>query len=85
MIRSPYFLILFWFLFIFLFSRNVQVTEKKRIIGKERTVVMWWFAIMMFVPLIIMAVNRQTKIGDTAQYISSYNEMPSGFSAIPTY
>ncbi len=85
MIRSPYFLILFWFLFIFIFSRFVDVTEKKRILGKERIVVKWWFAILVFVPLIIMSMNRQIGIGDTGQYIRTYDNMPSGFSAIPKY
>ena len=85
MIRSPYFLILFWFLFIFVFSRYIEVTKKKRIMGKERTIVTWWFAILVFLPLIIMATNRPLKVGDTMQYIRAYNNMPSGFSAIPKY
>lgn len=85
MINSPYFLILFWFLFIFLFSHYVEVTETRKIMGKERTVVTWWFAIMVFIPLIIIATNRQRGIGDTGQYINAYKTMPSGFSAIPKY
>ncbi|MBQ6478610.1 MAG: EpsG family protein [Erysipelotrichaceae bacterium] len=53
--------------------------------GKERTVVTWWFAILVVIPLIIMAVNRDQWIGDTGQYINTYKKMPSGFSAIPEF
>ena len=85
MIRSPYFLILFWFLFIAVFSHFVIVTEKKQIMGKECTVITWWFATIIFIPLIIMAVNRDGIVGDTMPYIRMYRKMPSGFSGIPAY
>lgn len=85
MIRSPFFLILFWFLFVLLFSHYVQVTEKKWVAGKESDFVAWWFAIIIFIPLIIMAVNRKPDFGDTGFYINIYNGMPAGFSAIPKY
>ena len=85
MLRSSYFLVLLWFVFVALFSQFVEVTEKKEILGKERTVITWWFAILVFLPLIFMATNRSGKVGDTMQYIRTYESMPSGFSAIPKY
>ena len=85
MITSSYILILFWFLLMALFAHNVQVTEKKRIMGKERTIVKWWYAILVFAPLVIMAMNRSAAIGDTLVYIAGYRDMPSSFSGLPAY
>ncbi len=85
MISSPYFLILFWFLLVSIFAQYVQVTEKKRIMGRERTIVTWWFAVLIFLPLIVMAVTRGNHIGDTGMYISHYEDMPSNFGALSSY
>ena len=85
MIRSPYFLILPWLLLMVIFSRYVKVTKTKRIFGKERSIVTWWFAILVFAPLIIMTVNRSIVIGDTGAYVGHYKEMPSNFGGIPKY
>lgn len=85
MIRSPYFLILPWLALMTVFTRFVQTTETKWILGRERRVTKWWFAILVFVPLLIMAINREVGIGDTGVYIGTYNGMPSNFSAIPEY
>ena len=85
MIRSPYFLILLWFLLVAIFAQYVQVTEKKRIMGRERTIVTWWFAVLVFLPLIVMAVSRKRGMGDTGMYIDHYAGMPSSFSEIPSY
>lgn len=40
---------------------------------------------MVFIPLIIMATNRERGIGDTGTYMNAFQAMPSGFSAIPNY
>ena len=85
MISSPYFLILPWFLLVAIFAQYVQVTEKKRIMGRERTIVTWWYAILVFVPLVIMAMNRDRWIGDTGMYIDHYVYMPASFGEIPAY
>ncbi len=85
MITSSYILILFWFLLMALFAHNVQVTEKKKIMGRERTIVKWWYAILVFAPLIIMAMNRSVAIGDTGAYIGHYSGMPESFADIPSY
>ncbi|MBQ6223152.1 MAG: EpsG family protein [Solobacterium sp.] len=53
--------------------------------GKERTIVKWWYAILVFAPLVIMAMNRSAAIGDTLVYIAGYRDMPSSFSGLPAY
>ena len=85
MIRSPYFLILLWLCLMAVFSRFVETTETRWFLGRERKVTKWWFTILVFFPLLIMAMLRKSSIGDTGVMIGTYNGMPSDFSAIPAY
>ena len=82
MIRSPYFLILLWLCMMGFFSRFVQTTETKWILGRERKVTKWWFAILVFAPLLIMSMTRSSAIGDTGVYIRTYAGLPSRFGEI---
>ena len=85
MILSPYFLILLWFCLMAVFSRFVETTETKWFFGRERKVTKWWFAIVVFMPIIIMTVNRGPTIGDTGNYIAHFQSMPSSFSELHDY
>ena len=85
MIRSPYSLLLGWMMLMAFFARYVETTRKRWIFGRERNVTKWWFAILVFIPLLVMAANRQRGIGDTGMYINTYSNMPGSFSGIPAY
>ena len=85
MIHSPYILILIWLVFMVLLMRYVQTTEMKWVFSRERETIKWWFAILVFIPFIIMAVTRDSSIGDTGNYIGHFQNMPSSFSALSDY
>ena len=85
MIKSPNILIILWLLLMALFSYYVKTTKPEWFLGRERIVTKWWFAILVFSPLIVMAMMRKSNIGDTGVMINTYNEMPSSFTSIPAY
>ncbi len=79
---SEYLLILVWLAVMALFQRFVETDTTIEVEGKKKKRKTWWFAILVFVPLIWMAVNRNRYIGDTLNYIRSFERMPTSLSEI---
>ena len=81
---SQFILILFWFAIMAVFARFVDVSKTVTIKGKQKQVVYWWFAVLVFVPIIYMAVFRDARWEDTGAYIGAYRNFPetmSGFAS----
>ena len=81
---SEYILILLWPAAMALFKRFVITEQIETVHGEKKTCTAWWFAILVFAPLILMATNRG-RIGDTSVYISAYGKMPNSISQLPAY
>ena len=79
---SRYLLVLVWLALMALFQRFIETDCIMNVMGKKKVRKTWWFAILVFIPLIWFAVTRSNKIGDTSNYIRAFNEMPSTFSEI---
>lgn len=82
---SEYLLIMIWLAFMALFQHFVNTRTTIVIHGKKRDCVTWWYAILVFAPLVWFAVNRGRGIGDTSTYINTYKNMPSSFSQLPDF
>lgn len=81
---SEYFVIILWPALMALFQRFVNTKETIVVHGKRETRETWWYAILVFLPLVWYAVNR-SRIGDTGTYINSYSKMPNSFSELSAY
>ena len=67
---------------IAVFAKSSSRTEY--IDGKKETRVYWFFAIIVFIPVVFMAANRGG-FADTRVYIMDYGTMPPAFSSIGAY
>ena len=81
---SEYILIILWPAAMALFQRFVYTEETVVVYGKKKTCVTWWFAVLVFVPLVWMATNRG-HIGDTYTYIRTFEKMPNSLSQMPSF
>lgn len=82
---SEYIIIVLWLAMMALFQRFVNVEETISVHGKKEKRVTWWYAILVFVPLVWFAVNRKENVGDTLTYIQSYKKSPKSFSQLLPY
>lgn len=82
---SEYLLILLWLAIMALFQQFVNTEETITVHGKKEKRVTWWFAILVFIPLVWYAANRGSNIGDTGTYINTFKGMPDLLSEFPTY
>ena len=82
---SEYILIIVWLALMALFQHFVETEETVLVEGKKRRRKTWWFAILVFLPLIWFTVNRSRYIGDTLNYIHTFEGMPSSFSDLISY
>ena len=74
-----------WPAMMALFQRFVNIEETVIVHGKKKSCVKWWFATLVFIPLIWFATNRGNHIGDTGTYISTFKNMPDSFSQLPAF
>ena len=79
---SQFILILFWFAIMAVFARFVDVEEDIILYGKRRKTVKLWYAVLVFVPIIIMATFRGN-FADTGSYLGEYGHFPETFSGLP--
>lgn len=82
---SEYVLILLWIGLCALFAKYVKLTKAETVCGIEEERYHWFFAIIVFLPVIIMAGYRSRWFADTGLYVSTYLNMPETFSDIPHY
>ena len=81
---SEYVFIILWPAIMALFQQFVNTKEVVDVHGKKEERETWWFAILVFIPLIWFATNRGY-IGDTGNYIESFKSMPNSFSELLSY
>lgn len=82
---SEYIFIILWPAIMALFQRFVNTKETVYVHGKREIRETWWYAILVFAPLIWFATIRGSHIGDTGTYISSFKNMPSSISGLSAY
>ncbi len=82
---SEYILIMLWLAVMALFQRFVNTGTTVTIQGKKIECVTWWYAILVFAPLVWFAVDRGNSIGDTSTYINTYKSMPSTVSQLSSF
>ncbi len=83
---SGFVVILLWFVIMAIFAYFVDVDEEIVVNGKKTRTVKLWYAILVFLPIIYMAVYRDAYWQDTGIYIAAYKGFPSSiggfFSAL---
>lgn len=82
---SEYILIMLWLAVMALFQHFINTETTATAHGRKTKCVTWWFAILVFAPLVWFAVNRGHGIGDTSTYINTFKDMPSSFSQLPSF
>lgn len=81
---SQYILILIWVGVMALIPQFGGVQHQELILGRNEWRVRQWFAVLVFVPIIYMAVNRGN-FADTTMYLQGYQAMPDSFAGLPAY
>ena len=83
MINSAIF-ILIWLGLMAMFSDAQIIRQKESVFEEEQIRVKWWYAILVFLPLILFAGARKY-FGDTTAYIQHYLQMPNQWGEISNY
>ena len=81
---NQYTTIFLWIGFIALIYRRIPVQKKENVCGEEVNRLTWWFAFLVFIPIIWMAGNRGY-FSDTINYIFSFRDMPNSLSEFSSY
>ena len=87
---SQYVLIVVWLGFVGALSGALKVTRKEIIDGVEVERIKWFYAIIIFLPIVFMAGYRCNDFyvlwqTDTGLYRAKYFSMPNSFSGISGY
>ena len=82
---SEYFLILIWIGLCAFFARHVKVTKAQLVLGVEKENYHWLFALILIVPLILMAGLRSKWFSDAAAYTLAFQNMPTSYLEITDY
>ena len=82
---SPYVLILLWVGFVAIVTSRIRFQRLETVCGTKEPRYPWLFAFLVFLPIIWIAGNRSSGVGDTYAYRTTFLSMPSTFSEIPAY
>lgn len=81
---SRYILILIWIGFMAIISNYIYMERYELVCGERVERFKWLFAVIVFVPIILMAGTRGW-FADTGFYITNYSAMPSNIWELPVY
>ncbi len=73
--------LLFWLAAMYILSQLISVRRKERVCGKTEYRPTWFFAILVFAPIIYLAAVRGY-FADTTMYLKSFKELPDSFSGL---
>lgn len=82
---SQFIMILIWLGFVAIVVKREKFRSKVLINEGEQERYKWWFAIVIFLPVIWMAGQRSLEFGDTASYYDKFYKMPSALRMLPSY
>ena len=80
LLKSPYIIIFVWLAFMYFVGQADFVKEHVVIYGESKIRYKWWFAFLVFFPVIYMAATIGD-VADTGAYKMTYFNMPSGLIA----
>lgn len=80
LLKSPYIIILVWLAFMYFVGQADVFKEHVVIYGESKVRYKWWFAFLVFFPVIYFAATRGD-VADTPLYKATYMGMPSGLIA----
>ena len=80
LLKSPYIIIFVWLAFMYFVGQADFVKEHVVIYGESKVRYKWWFAFLVFFPVIYFAATRGD-VADTPAYKMAYFDMPSGLIA----
>ena len=78
---TNYVLIIFWIALCAVLPRFLPVQKRVVVAGHEETRFSLWWAVSIFLPIIVMAGTR-TGVGDTGNYIHSFNLLPNELDSL---
>lgn len=81
---NQYIFILVWIGLMAVVAYQMNLKRTELVCGEWVQRYPWWFAFVVFVPIIWMAGHRGY-FADTSAYIGGYRMMPTSFSEIPDY
>ncbi len=75
-----YILVLFWMFFAAVLGHAAGMHRRERVLGVEARRATWNYALLIGLPLIVLAVIRSNYFGDTWAYILDYRSIPAALS-----
>lgn len=82
---SPYILILIWLGVIGVLTSLIKIRRKEKIGENLVLRYPWWYAFIIFFPIIWINFGTRGHIADTYAYMGAFLEMPNTISGIPIY
>ena len=73
-------LVLCWMFFVSVLGHMEGMQRRENVLGKEARRATWTYALIVMLPLIVLAVMRSNYFGDTPAYIDDYRSIPSFMS-----
>ena len=81
---SQYTFLLVWLAAMYLISHQTNVLQKERVCGITAYRATFFFAVLVFIPIIWMAAHRGN-FADTMMYNKVFRELPTSFSGLLAY
>lgn len=80
-----YILVLFWLFFASVVGHTAGMHRRIKVLGKEERRATWTYALIVILPIILMAATRSNYVGDTGAYIRDYRSIPGSLSGKMDY
>ena len=81
---SKYVLILMWIALCAVFAYSGRFSRMEYVEGRYEERYRWWFAFLVFVPVVWMAAHRGN-FADTTIYLKNFSAMPTALNGIQEY
>lgn len=78
-------ILILWFGFVLLMMQYFQFERTELVLGVPKTRYSMEAALIVMVPVIVLAGMRSFSYADTWAYVSTFQKMPDSFSGIPAY
>ena len=72
-----YFLALFWMMFTSVAGHTAGMHRRENVLGREERRATWTYALVVMLPIILLAGMRSIYFGDTLMYVKSFQSIPS--------
>lgn len=82
---SKYILVLLWLTIVALMASQGRLKREEMVCGRMEHRYPYWFAFVVFIPIILMAGFRGTTFADSSTYAGTFKSLPNSLAGIIAY